>query len=159
MNIYKLFRGRVLMRRNPTFGSRYYINAHRYVYYVDKKPRYYFSDRPYTLEDAKNWKSRGIICYLIMSLCFMFVPAGGKQFFADPEMTLVWIACMGIMFWSIAMTVLFLMMNPEKDPMLVSFPCTSDLERPQEDTCKYCSGIYSHGAHTVCPHCNAQIVP
>lgn len=35
--------------------------------------------------------------------------------------------------------------------------CPTDEEKPQEDSCEYCEGIYVHGIHESCPHCGAPI--
>ena len=46
---------------NPRFGSSYYPGSHRYVYYVGRRPRYYFSDEPYTETTAREKKKSRII--------------------------------------------------------------------------------------------------
>ncbi|MCR4743845.1 MAG: TPM domain-containing protein [Lachnospiraceae bacterium] len=35
--------------------------------------------------------------------------------------------------------------------------CASAKEKPVEDTCEYCKGIYVHDLHTSCPHCGAPV--
>ncbi len=35
--------------------------------------------------------------------------------------------------------------------------CTTAREKPVEDTCEYCKGIYVHDLHTSCPHCGAPV--
>ena len=50
---------------NPRFGSNYYPGSHRYVYYENNRPVYYFSDRVYTARDAKAQKINNIISGLI----------------------------------------------------------------------------------------------
>lgn len=35
--------------------------------------------------------------------------------------------------------------------------CKTDQEKPQEDVCEYCGGVYVHGLHISCPHCGAPI--
>ena len=50
-----------------------------------------------------------------------------------------------------------LKMNPEENPMVMSFRCITDFERPREDICVYCGGRFSRGAHTICPHCGGSI--
>ena len=60
---------------NTRFGSNYYPGAHRYVYYVNRPPRYYFSDTSYTIKDAKNKKRSdlfGGIIWALVSLVFFF---------------------------------------------------------------------------------------
>ena len=47
--------------------------------------------------------------------------------------------------------------KPEDDPRLRSERCRVDQEKPREDVCEYCGGIYVHGVHTSCPHCGAPV--
>lgn len=35
--------------------------------------------------------------------------------------------------------------------------CKTAKEKPLEDKCEYCGGIYVHGLHESCPHCGAPI--
>ena len=51
---------------NMRFGNRFYPGAHRYVYYRNGAPQYYFSDRPYTRETAKKGKISTIISNIFM---------------------------------------------------------------------------------------------
>ena len=48
------------------YGNRYYRGANRFVYYLNGAPRYYFSEQPYTLENAKKGKIRTIISNIFM---------------------------------------------------------------------------------------------
>ena len=65
-------KGRQLRKTNPRFGTHFFAGSHRYVYYVNEHPKYYFSDRPYTLEDAKKWKNLYLVgCILPGILCLI----------------------------------------------------------------------------------------
>ncbi len=101
------------------------------MYYENGKPKYYFDGRSYTLNDARKWK-KGVL--IAMGFC-------------------------APVFTAILIYTLFsvLGLNLEEDPMLQSYQCTSDFQKPPEETCGYCGGVYSCGAHTVCPHCGALI--
>lgn len=63
---------------NPKFGNSYYPGAHRYVYYVNRRPRYYFSDEPYTLQTAESEKKSKIAlgsifsAFGVLALIFVF---------------------------------------------------------------------------------------
>ncbi len=37
--------------------------------------------------------------------------------------------------------------------------CATDQGTTREDKCEYCGGLYVHGLHMTCPHCNAPIPP
>ncbi len=37
--------------------------------------------------------------------------------------------------------------------------CATDQGATREDKCEYCGGLYVHGLHLTCPHCNAPIPP
>ncbi len=50
------------------FGNRYYRGANRYVYYRSGMPQYYFSDRPYTLQNAKSEKIKMFFSSLISAI-------------------------------------------------------------------------------------------
>ncbi len=298
--------GRSGGKSNPKFGSQYYAGSHRYVYYVNRRPRYYFSDTPYTLKDAKERKKSGIsggILWTIISSFFFFTIAGAIHFpqkvpidyetgiviednidvltgneeaemeeafsrfrddtgitpsflavsdsgwreqadtleiyayrsyinlFDDEKHWLVVYAsegdreswswegmigddCGGMItedledqfteevqknLWDSSRytvkdavcqafedidrkaqkvqfeleDILLLLgilaaigygiykiigsirMRPEEDPMLEASRCGLDQEKPAEDTCRYCGGVYVHGAHETCPHCGA----
>ena len=57
------------------YGNRYYPGAHRFVYYLNGGPRYYFSDRPYTLQNARREKTRMFftsIISVILAVIFGF---------------------------------------------------------------------------------------
>ena len=157
MNAYSSFKHGRSYRRNARFGPYDHIGAHRFVYYMDGRPYYYFSDRPYTLNDAKNWKNRNLLGYAVLALCTISLPFGTGLQSASPASILLYIALTGIAVFSIYRTIIFLRLHPEEDPMLRSFQCAGDMGKPQEETCGYCGGIYSVGAHTVCPHCNAPV--
>lgn len=169
------------MYRNPKFGGHYYYKSHRFAYYVKGKPKYYFSDRPFTVEDARARRKRGLVAYGISSVIGLDLLIGGRQnpiihdefwtqvesalqnpFISDAQWiqveSLLLFLCAAVFFgYSIFKFIMELKMNPEENPMVKSFQCISDFERPREDTCVYCGGIYSRGAHEVCPHCGALI--
>jgi len=58
MNAYTLFKHGRSYRKNARFGTHIFIGAHRFKYYMEGRPYYYYSDRPYTISDAKTWKTR-----------------------------------------------------------------------------------------------------
>ena len=141
MNTFRKFKGRNWFRRNPRFGTRIYIGAHRYVYYIDGRPQYYFSDRPYTLKDARTWKRNCLICYgvlaAVMSVSlFDLTPkrSGVEWILSD-----IIIAAFAI--HAIYKIILLLTVNPEEDPMLRSFQCTDDFAKPSEAACQHCGYI------------------
>lgn len=150
-------RGRSARKGRPRFGKHYYMGAHRYVYYMNGRPQYYFSDRPYTIKDAIAWKRRGLIsAIIILLICLSFLFEFNMTEFGSVKVPL-FVVDLCLVVFSIILTITFIRIHPEDDPMLESFQCSSDLERPPVDTCKNCGGQFSHGAHTVCPHCKAQI--
>ncbi len=57
----------------------------------------------------------------------------------------------------IILSVKGLKMDPANDPKVRSSECQTDKQRPLEDTCEYCGGVYVHGLHLNCPHCGAPI--
>lgn len=148
---------RSMRKRNPRFGKRYYNKSHRYVYYMDGKPRYYFSERPYTIQDAKAWKKRSLFFSVLTAIIFLSFLITNDYGAFGPGKALVYILNLIIVGISIFRVIGFLIVDPEQDPMLRSFQCTSDFEKPREDACPNCGGRYSNGAHSVCPHCNAPI--
>ncbi len=158
MNIYSLFQFGRSYRKNARFGPYPHIGSHRFVYYIDRKPLYYFSDRQYTLKDAKDWNTRGLISNLVIAVCTISLLFDNKLDLSDPKMMLVYAAVAVMALLSAIGAVVFMRLRPENDPMLRSFQCISDIEKPAEDTCISCGGKYSRGAHTTCPHCNATIV-
>ena len=50
---------------NMRFGRSYYPGANRYVYYRAGMPQYYFSDRPYTLQNARSEKIKQFFTSII----------------------------------------------------------------------------------------------
>lgn len=50
------------------YGKRYYPGANRYVYYRSGMPQYYFSDRPFTLQEARSEKIRMFFTSLISAI-------------------------------------------------------------------------------------------
>lgn len=169
------------MYRNPRFGGHYYYKAHRFVYYVKGKPKYYFSDRPFTVEDARSRKRGRLIGCGILSVIGLDLLIGGRQnpifhedFWGQVEQALQnpyvndaqWIKIESVFLFLVSAIlcgyfifrfIMELKMDPGEDPMVRSFRCISDFERPREDTCLYCKGRYSRGAHTACPHCGVSI--
>ena len=58
--------------RSPRFGSGYYKGSRRYVYYIDHRPKYYFSDTPYTREIAKSQQTDAVtLCVTTISLTIL----------------------------------------------------------------------------------------
>ncbi len=157
MNSYKRFPQRTMQLKNPKFGARYYLNGHRYVYYVDKKPRYYFSDRPYTLDDARKWKKRTVFWLIVFDLIIGWTVFSCFPGMDDLIMLLLYLVVLGMFVVGVIYLIFALPLNPEKDPMLESYICTSDFKRPDEVICNYCGGVYADGAHEVCPHCKISI--
>ena len=152
--------GRNLRRNSPQFGTRFYLNGHRYVYYENGKPKYYFAGRPYTLKDARKWKKGVLIgmgfCTPLLTAILIYILSlysGQHNIFS----ILVCIMFLGMIVFGTHRFFSVLGLNPEEDPMLQSYQCTSDFQKPPEETCGYCGGVYSGGAHTVCPHCGALI--
>ena len=153
-----LFKGsRAARKGRPRFGKHMFVGAHRYVYYIDKRPYYYFSDRPYTVEDATSWKRRGLFFSLVITIILLSVLLEGDSTVLGPAMVPFYILGTCLTIYNVLRFIAFLTIHPEEDPMLQSFQCTEDFKKPPEITCKYCGGIFSHGAHTVCPHCKATI--
>lgn len=150
-------RGRAARKGQPRFGKHCYVGAHRYVYYMNGRPYYYFSDRPYTIKDAVSWKRRGLISSIIILLIILSILFECDLTELGLPKAQIFLLDLCLAGFGIFQTIAFLLVRPKDDPMLESFQCSSDLEKPREDTCKYCGGIFSHGAHTVCPHCKAQI--
>lgn len=59
---------------NPRFGNRYYSGSHRYVYYVNNRPRYYFSDTYYTKEMAYSERKSNLIGGVIgLAICLVLL--------------------------------------------------------------------------------------
>ena len=186
------------MYRNPKFGGHYYYKSHRFVYYVKGKPKYYFSDRPFTVEDARSRRKWGLIAYGVLSVIGLDLLIGGRQnpvfhedFWTQVEFALQnfiinnelltqfgfilpkpvisdakWIQVESVLLFLCAAVfsgyfifkfIAELKIDPEENPMVGSFRCISDFQKPREDICVYCGGIYSRGAHTACPHCGALI--
>ena len=50
------------------YGNRYYPGANRYVYYRAGMPQYYFSDQPFTLQNARSEKIRMFFTSLISAI-------------------------------------------------------------------------------------------
>lgn len=170
------------MYRNPKFGGHYYYKAHRFVYYVKGKPKYYFSDRPFTVEDATSRKKWRLIAYGILSALGLDLLIGGRQnpifhenfwteiehklqnpFINDAQWiqveTVLLFLCSAIFCgYYIFKFIMELKMDPGENPMVKSFRCISDFVKPPEDICPYCKGRFSRGAHTTCPHCGASII-
>ncbi len=157
MNPYRKFKTRAKRRNNPQFGTHMYYGAHRYVYYVDGRPMYYFSDRPYTIEDAKRWKKGCAIWLGLASVLFSAFSFTSYPGTSDITMFLLYIALIGVTLFFIVRFLQILPLHPEEDPMLQSFRCSSDLEKPREETCRICGGMFSSGAHEVCPHCKSEL--
>ena len=152
--------GRNLRRNSPQFGTRFYLNGHRYVYYENGKPKYYFAGRPYTLNDARKWKKGVLIamgfCAPVLTAILIYtlsLYSGHHNIFT----ILFCIIFFGLIVFAVHRFFSVLGLNLEEDPMLQSYQCTSDFQKPPEETCGYCGGVYSGGAHTVCPHCGALI--
>ena len=153
--------GRQLKKTNPRFGTHFFAGSHRYVYYADGRPRYFFSDRPYTLEDAKKWKNRCLVSYLLLGILCLIPPMENLLNFVsllseDSEMSLIYAALVLTGLYFLFRAFIVMKFNPEDDPMLKSFICTDDLKKPPEVTCPVCGGVYSQGAHTTCPHCGVS---
>ncbi len=157
MNGYRRFKHGRSYWRNARFGAYPHFGAHRFVYYMDGRPLYYFSDRPYTIGDAKIWKTRNLFCFGTLSVCTLLFLLDSDMHSFNPEMLLIFVGVLCIAAFSIFRTIVILGLHPEDDPMLRSFQCTGGLEKPSEETCAYCGGIYARGVHTACPHCNAPI--
>ena len=65
------------------YGKKYYRGSHRYVYYLNGAPLYYYSDRPYTLQTAIGEKVYSIFMNIITAILgFIFAITG---FFALPR--------------------------------------------------------------------------
>ncbi len=163
--IRRLTNGRSMGKNRPRFGLHYYMGSHRYVYYVNGRPQYYFSDRPYTIEDAKKWRNRCLLIYSLSAVLFATILLQNPLALIDqvhnaqngPEMLAISVLCLGLAVFYAVKFVIVLGLKPEEDPMLQSFICVSDMERPREETCRFCGGVYSVGAHPVCPHCGSPI--
>ncbi|MCR4655797.1 MAG: hypothetical protein K5770_06165 [Lachnospiraceae bacterium] len=291
---------------NPRFGSNYYPGAHRYVYYVNRQPRYYFSDKKYTLNDARSKKRSGIFGGILWAVFSVFIflgsldsvhipkkvdidyntgviiedsidvisdkeetemaeafsrfredtgvtpsfiavsddewrdgadsletyayrayvshfddekhwlvvyaSEGDRESFSwegmigddcggmitsgledeftkkvqenlwassrytvseaicqafedidrdaqkvqfDPKAILVLLIAAAAVGFGVFKIISAIKVNPEEDPMLQSSQCMVDQEKPREDTCRYCGGIFAHGLHKTCPYCGA----
>ena len=75
----------------------------------------------------------------------------------DSEMGFMLIMLAGLSVYGIYMLITGIKMDPENDPKVQSSRCTTDSDKPSEDTCEYCGGVYVHGIHYNCPHCGAPI--
>ncbi len=62
---------------NVRYGNRYYRGAHRYVYYMNGTPQYYYSDRPYTVRASKGEKIKGIFRNIISTIFGIILAVSG----------------------------------------------------------------------------------
>ena len=127
MNAYKLFKHGRSYRKNARFGTHIFIGAHRYIYYMDGRPYYFYSDRPYTINDAKTWKSRNLIRYVVLSVVcislFLDRPMNNFPVLVNFLFN-IGILC-AVMFCFYRM-IIFMLIDPNKDPMLQSSLCTEN---------------------------------
>ncbi len=124
MNVYKHFKFGRSYRKNARFGILPFIGAHRFVYYMGDRPYYFYSDRPYTIKDAKAWKIRNLIIYAVLTV-------GAVSLLFDRPMnnlseTVNLILNIGLLIAAVFCafrTFLFIIVDPQKDPMLQSSQC------------------------------------
>ncbi len=65
------------------FGNRYYRGSKRYVYYRNGTPQYYYSDRPYTVQTAKNASIKSILSKFMSAIFGAIIALSG--FFTLPH--------------------------------------------------------------------------
>ena len=75
----------------------------------------------------------------------------------DSEMGFMLLMLLGVTVFGVYQVIKGLKMDPDNDPKIQSSRCTTDSDKPAEDTCEYCGGVYVHGIHYNCPHCGAPI--
>ena len=127
MNAYTLFKHGRSYRKNARFGTHIFIGAHKFVYYMEDRPYYFYSDRPYTIKDAKAWKTRNLIRYVVLSLVTIgLLLERPGNYLPDSVNLLLNIAILCAAVFCIFRMIIFLFINPEKDPMLESTQCDGD---------------------------------
>ena len=124
---------------------------------MDRRPYYFFSDRPYTVKDARAWKRRSLFSSGFLTIICLLVLFAGDMSVLESAMIPAVILLLVMLASSIIRTIALLITDPKNDPMLQSFQCPADHPKPPSDICKYCGGKYARGVHSVCPHCKAGI--
>ena len=133
MNAYKLFKHGRSYRKNARFGTHIFIGAHRFVYYMEGRPFYYYSDRPYTISDARTWKIRNLIRYVTLSVITISLLFDSPLNLPESVNILFNIGILCAAVFCSFRTIIFLFINPEKDPMLQSSQCADDSEKLKEE--------------------------
>jgi len=127
MNAYKFFKHGRSYRKNARFGTHVFIGAHRYIYYMDGRSYYFYSDRPYTINDAKTWKIRNLIRYVVLSVVCMSLlfdkPVNNLSESVNFLLNVVILCATVSCFFR---TIIFLLIDPKKDPMLQSSQCNEN---------------------------------
>ena len=127
MNAYKLFKHGRSYRKNARFGTHIFIGAHRYIYYMDGRPYYFYSDRPYTINDATTWKSRNLIRYVVLSVvCISLLFDRPMNNLPESINFLFNIGILCAAMFCFYRTIIFMLIDPNKDPMLQSSLCTEN---------------------------------
>ena len=127
MNAYKFFKHGRSYRKNARFGTHIFIGAHRYIYYMDGRPYYFYSDRPYTISDAKTWKNRNLIRYVVLSVvCISLLFDRPMNNLSESVNFLFNIVILCATMFCFFRTFIFMIIDPNKDPMLQSSLCTEN---------------------------------
>ncbi len=126
MNAFKFFKHGRSYRKNARFGTRIFIGAERFEYFMEGRPYYFYSDRPYTLSDAKAWKLRNLIGSLVLAVVFISMIFERPVNFPELVNILFNIGFICVGAFCVIRTIIFLFINPEKDPMLQATRCSDN---------------------------------
>ena len=135
MNAYTLFKHGRSYRKNARFGTHIFIGAHRFKYYMEGRPYYYYSDRPYTISDAKTWKTRNLIRYVVLLVVSISLLFDRPMNISESVNILFNIGIFCAAAFCLYRTIIFFLIDPEKDPMLQSTQCVDEQKIFKDTLC------------------------